>query len=377
MKRNTLPTEFAPAERSTRQEINRQVACLDSLNDLQQFVKLIPDVALVVNRNRQIIFANDAALKFSGHNELEPVHGLCPGELVGCIHAFESKGGCGTTRFCSVCGGLKAALCGLRDQDAAEECQIAQKGGNALDLKVWSFPLRLNNEPFVFLIMTDISSEKRRRVLERIFFHDVMNILTGLEGWIQILRESNVNELDEVKDTLSTLSQRLIEEIKAQRELLAAENNELVVNPDSVDSLELLNEIAELYQKHEAAREKNIVVDSKARLLPITTDKVLLSRVLANMVKNALEASKPGDTVKLGCEQMGKNIQFWVHNPGFILPEVQLQIFQRSFSTKGGGRGLGTYSMRLLSERYLKGSVAFTTSEKDGTKFVARYPSKI
>ena len=40
--------------------------------------------------------------------------------------------------------------------------------------------------------------------------------------------------------------------------------------------------------------------------------------------------------------------------------QVQLQIFKRSFSTKGAARGLGTYSMRLLSERYLKGVVSFT-----------------
>lgn len=34
---------------------------------------------------------------------------------------------------------------------------------------------------------------------------------------------------------------------------------------------------------------------------------------------------------------------------------VQLQIFNRSFSTKGKGRGTGTYSMKLLTKRYLKG----------------------
>jgi sensor histidine kinase regulating citrate/malate metabolism len=49
-------------------------------------------------------------------------------------------------------------------------------------------------------------------------------------------------------------------------------------------------------------------------------------------------------------------------------------IFQRSFSTKGFGRGLGTYSIRLLTERYLKGSVSFTSSALSGTIFRVRYP---
>jgi len=38
------------------------------------------------------------------------------------------------------------------------------------------------------------------------------------------------------------------------------------------------------------------------------------------------------------------------------------------------GRGLGTYSMKLLSERYLEGCVGFTSSAKHGTTFTARYP---
>jgi sensor histidine kinase regulating citrate/malate metabolism len=54
--------------------------------------------------------------------------------------------------------------------------------------------------------------------------------------------------------------------------------------------------------------------------------------------------------------------------------EVQLQVFQRSFSTKGAGRGLGTYSMKLISERYLQGCVSFVSTAPDGTVFSADYP---
>jgi signal transduction histidine kinase len=63
-----------------------------------------------------------------------------------------------------------------------------------------------------------------------------------------------------------------------------------------------------------------------------------------------------------------------VHNPVYIMPEIQLQIFQRSFSTKGSGRGLGTYSIRLFSERYLKGKVSFTSNPQEGTTFRVQYP---
>jgi len=54
---------------------------------------------------------------------------------------------------------------------------------------------------------------------------------------------------------------------------------------------------------------------------------------------------------------------------------VQLQIFQRSFSTKAQtGRGIGTYSIKLLGEQYLGGKVEFTSREPDGTAFVLTLP---
>ena len=44
-------------------------------------------------------------------------------------------------------------------------------------------------------------------------------------------------------------------------------------------------------------------------------------------------------------------------------------MFQRSFSTKGAGRGLGTYSIKLLGEKYLNGKVGFISEQGRGTIF--------
>ena len=45
------------------------------------------------------------------------------------------------------------------------------------------------------------------------------------------------------------------------------------------------------------------------------------------------------------------------------------QIFQRFFTTKGPGRGLGTYSVKILVEEYLSGSVLFESTKDKGTIF--------
>jgi signal transduction histidine kinase len=104
------------------------------------------------------------------------------------------------------------------------------------------------------------------------------------------------------------------------------------------------------------------------------SDQNLLKRVIGNMAKNALEASKPGDSITLGCRREDGRICFYVHNPGYMQKSVQLQVFQRSFSTKGVGRGLGTYSIKLLTTRYLGGEVHFDTSPEKGTTFTVSIP---
>ena len=99
----------------------------------------------------------------------------------------------------------------------------------------------------------------------------------------------------------------------------------------------------------------------------MVTDRVLLGRVLDNMLRNALEATLPGGTIRAGCHAAGDDVEFRVWNPGEMPRDAQLQVFQRSFSTKGNGRGLGTYSMKLLTGRYLGGTVSFHSSAAEGS----------
>jgi sensor histidine kinase regulating citrate/malate metabolism len=64
-----------------------------------------------------------------------------------------------------------------------------------------------------------------------------------------------------------------------------------------------------------------------------------------------------------------------VQNGGLLSEPVRRQMFQRSFSTKGTqGRGIGTYSVRLLVEQYLGGSVTFTSDPEHQTVFTIALP---
>jgi hypothetical protein len=143
----------------------------------------------------------------------------------------------------------------------------------------------------------------------------------------------------------------------------------------SLDAREILKSVCELYANHPVSRGKTVVVTEISRPYVVTTDKVLLKRVLGNLVKNALEASAEGQQVSLRFHNQGTAV-FRVHNELAIPQAIQLQIFRRSFSTKSPvGRGIGTYSAKLITERYLGGSLTFTSSEGTGTTFTVTVPA--
>jgi len=124
-----------------------------------------------------------------------------------------------------------------------------------------------------------------------------------------------------------------------------------------------------MYRRLEAARDVGVVVDQNAENVRFTADPTLLRRVIGNLLKNAIEASGPLQAVTLGSRALEGGVELFVHNKRAMPPAVQAQVFQRSFSTKGEGRGLGTHSARLLTERYLQGKIRFVSDERRGTTF--------
>lgn len=344
---------------------------------MKEFSDALPNIFLVLNRHRQIVFANQALLDLVGRKRPEEVYGLRPGEILDCIHAHETDGGCGTTEFCRTCGAVNAIIAAIGGKKDVKECRITNRDGESLDLRIWAAPFTDRKE-FISFVVEDISHEKRRRVLERIFFHDVLNTAGGVRGLAELLKEEeDAQEAAELMDMIETAANTLIEEIDTQRALSAAETGDLAVEPDGVHVNELLKEVSDLYENHAVSQGRHIVIQPDPEDTEFTTDRTLVRRVLANMIKNALEASAVGGTVTIGGGRRENAVVLWVHNQSYMPRTSQLQIFQRSFSTKGKGRGLGTYSIKLLTERYLKGTASFTSTEADGTTFQISLPTQL
>jgi light-regulated signal transduction histidine kinase (bacteriophytochrome) len=331
---------------------------------------------LILDRHRQIIAANDTLLHALGIRDPEAIFGLRPGELLHCENAHLGPGGCGTSHKCGKCGAVLAILASQNSGEPTEgECSLTMENDGemrAAEFHVRCTPMTLAGQPVTAFVLQDISSEKRRDVLERLFMHDLRNVLQGLIGYSELIGTGDTQLASRM---IMALSNQLNEEVEGQECLMKAERGELDVHYSSVDAGEVLGQVKEVFEQHPISEGKSLRVLRLSTNVHFESDIRLLRRVLINMVKNALEAVAPGTTVKLYFDRIKDAPVFSVWNPGKISDDVAKQIFQRSFTTKGElGRGVGTYSMRLLGGQYLGGHVHFTTSEEEGTEFSIRLP---
>jgi nitrogen-specific signal transduction histidine kinase len=373
----TVLTHFAPAGREATATLRHQEDLVRSTPLLKEIIDALPDVVLILNGRRQVVGGNEALYKLLRCRPAD-VLGKRAGELFGCRNAAGGSDGCGTADHCATCGAVDAMLeCQRTGQRAGRECRLllAEPVG-ALDLEVCVTAVHVEGERLLICVLKDISDQKRLALLGHLFFHDIVNTVGTIQGFARLLLKTTPSDSPQSGDLaqLAELADRLVEDIRAQRDLTHAESGDLRPDFEPVNTRDLLEGLIAAYGKHGVALGRHIRL-AQVWNGNIITDHRLLSRVLGNMIKNALEATETGGTVTVECCDEQSDVAFRVHNAAVMPRDVQMQVFQRSFSTKGeAGRGIGTHSMKLFGERYLGGSVSFTSRESEGTTFTISLP---
>lgn len=369
-----METYFAPAERANDIELKKEIEVVSKNPVIDGLMNVVSGFLAVLNKHRQILALNETLLDMIGIGDAEKVLGLRPGEAVRCIHAQEMPGGCGTTEFCSTCGAAIAIVTSLGQNKPMERtCAVTvDKNGKKEDLymRVRSCPITYDNRRLLLLFLQDITHQQKWAALERVFFHDINNIVTGLSGATELfaLEKGNVDQT--LARKIHQLSLRLAKEVDIQRCLAQTELCTYQPALHKVSVAQVFKEIEDVFSNHPAAKNKFLTLPEIVSDLSFKTDFSILTRVLNNMLINAFEATDEGGQVKSWVERSPAGVTFFVWNRNAIPKDITKRIFQRNFSTKPeNGRGLGTYSMKLFGEEFLGGKVDFTTSDSEGTVF--------
>lgn len=370
-------TYFAEAKRNDQQTIRRQIEQVNNDPIVTGLLHSVNGLLAILDDKRQIISLNDSFCKMLGIEDPIEVLGLRPGEALHCIHAHEEPAGCGTTKFCSTCGAAIAIVSSLGYNTSVERsCALAvNKNGHTSDIafRVRSQPIEIDGNRFVLLFLQDITVDQHRAALERTFFHDISNMLTGLVGASELLYYEN-SESNLVK-IIHNLSVRMAKELDIQKILINSDPSVYKPKWESVDAHESLQELHDFFACHPLAENRKLDVQKPIHSFCITTDRSLLLRIVSNMISNALEATDEFGEIRIWLKKDENEISYCVWNQAVIPQDIARRIFQRNFSTKdGAGRGVGTYSMKLFAEKFLGGKVDFSTSKEQGTIFKLTLP---
>lgn len=365
-----MDTFFGSPEKSSAEELVKEVESVSKSPITSGILNATSGLLAVLDKNRQIIALNKEFIKSLGIKDFTDILGLRPGELLNCIHAEEKPNGCGTTKYCPTCGAGISIVTSLATNEPCERnCALmTNRDGREVELafSVKSFPVKIDEETFVVLFLQDITKQEYRASLERIFFHDINNLLSS----VSTMSEMALKEFpSSITKNLFMACNRLLREIQMQK-YLVDQKNQLGLEKMDVDINDILNELEVVFKTHKTSKGKNLIVKPLKKSISVKTDSSIILRVLSNMLTNAFEASNEGETVTIKAEYNDDVVTFKVHNSSYIPEAVQLRIFQKNYSTKDqDGRGFGTFSMKLLGEKILGGLVSFESSPEDGTTF--------
>lgn len=376
-------TYFAPAEKTERRKFKNQIESISKDPLITALLTTMAGFLVVLNEDRQIVALNHAFLKAIGFTDPEEALGLRLGQSLNCVHSHEQPASCGTTPHCSTCGAVIAMMTAIRENRVDEQiCALTIEQNGIIEnlcLIVRAQPISTDGNRWILVFVQDITQQNFWVNLERVFFHDIRNILGALTASTEMFKIETLNKNitdDYLIDTIIKSTQRLNEEIAIQSILTNEKNATHLFKKARASIKEIREDLELIVSRHSLKGKRNIEYTwPDCGDISLNTVSLLVSRVLGNMLVNAMEACEDGDTIRLSTCITPDMVRFDVWNAQTIPHDIQKRIFQRHYSSKtGAGRGLGTYSMKLFGEKYLQGTVDFKSTAGEGTTFSFTLP---
>jgi len=219
-------------------------------------------------------------------------------------------------------------------------------------------------------------AEQLREDVERITQHDLKSPLSAILTVPQFLLEaSNLNEdQQQLIHMMLDAGRRMQGMITLSHSLYQMERGAYAIMPVTLDGVALVGSVwQDVGTPYRSAR-MDLAIDADEAEFPLQGEELLCYTMLANLLKNALEASGPGETVRVALRREPGWSVLAVRNSRDV-PESLRESFFEKYATAGkaDGTGLGTYSARLIAETH-GGSIALDTGHGEGTTVTVWLP---
>ena len=245
-----------------------------------------------------------------------------------------------------------------------------------IDLKIARQELEIQNKELR-------EAARLREEVEQIVKHDLKNPLQSIIGHSELLLAAGQVSPAEKQSLLNIRDAglRMLTMINTSLDIFKMEQGLYRLNPVKVDLIKIINRISsDLYKLIELS-ELNLSISTengpscRDESFIIQSEELLCYTMLANLMKNAIEASPKGEKVEINLARDAHWVEIEVKNKGCIPAPIK-DVFFNKFSTYGkeGSAGLGTYSARLIAGTHGGDIVLFEDNDKLTVSLKVRLP---
>jgi two-component system OmpR family sensor kinase len=211
--------------------------------------------------------------------------------------------------------------------------------------------------------------------------HDLKTPLTVIRGEIDIALRKNRPPEEYIK-TLTSVREEAKKLERVIDNLLFLSRIDSRDYRRSFENVHLDEIFLEVFEKTTAlANEKELAyVLEKIERVFIQGDSILLSRLLMNLVDNAIKYTLPGGQIKISLKNTGEKARFTIHDTGIGIPENAIPfIFNRFYrvdqsrSQRNEGAGLGLSIVRKIADIH-QAEVDIHSQLNEGTTASVSFP---
>jgi len=206
--------------------------------------------------------------------------------------------------------------------------------------------------------------------------HEIRNPLTTVKGFLQLYKENEITTCEQVHDHFELMISELntAEQVITQFLTLA--------KPDKKKEIEVVNVNVSLQSVTDLLKSYGFLRDNTIKLLveedcSILANKIEFKQLMINIIKNAFESSKPGDSVTISAVKKNGFVETQVIDHGYGMSEEEVASLGTPFySLKRSGTGLGLMICYHIVEKY-HGTIHFKSEIDKGTTVTICFPISI
>ena len=207
-------------------------------------------------------------------------------------------------------------------------------------------------------IRTQRENDRQRYLMISDIAHDLKTPMTTVSGYAQALSDGLVKDSEKQKylDAIKIKTERMNEMINMLFDYTKLNSEGFTVSTEKLDLAEFLREIAaSAYTDIEEAGDE-LDVDIPEETLEADIDRVQMTRVINNLLTNAVRHNAAGTRINVTLRQDGEDLIIFIADSGDMIPEKLAEgLFQpfvmgdESRQTKGG-TGLGLSIAKKIVE---------------------------